>query len=598
MLVSISILMLGIFWIFAFTNYGNKLLDKFGIKSEYTIKTILAENESGSVKFLGDYIIIDNYNECYKFYNFDGKHVLQDYCVMYDYSDEDYYFFKNINTNKIGVMDSSFNIIIDAIYDQIYSDKNSSTFIANYNGKIGVIDIQNNIVIPFEYEEYYDDLGNQINLLSEDGYRYCIENFNLGFLTLDGKKINASYGKLKQISYIDEYTEVKFNTVEFNDDYIKVLGDKLYFLKQQNEKVALVSENDTIIFPYTNGKYITQLNNNLIAEYNSNKTTIYDLNANILLTLDYELYGEGEFKDNNNGLYLGNDYSYFNYKLDDKVYLMLLDNNGKVIIKDNIYSATDETYILEKNNKYYLYNYNNEQLIDESYTHMTYIQHIIVQDNKLITDTIGVYACKNIQKDNDGNFSASNCLIYDEKGKKIISEHEKLSTEIVRKNICYNSINLYRIEEDNELKYVDKNENVIVGPINIENYKNSEIDIYPVESNFENSKHFIIDINTDSSYNKGLIDNKGNVIIKPKYEYLNYINDDFILAYNENTYYTNQLTIFNINGEKIRYTILDNKNIENNITRWIQKDDKYYLVGNGCPITEDCNLNIYVVEKR
>jgi hypothetical protein len=247
------------------------------------------------------------------------------------YAERKFYNMKggNVNTNKIGLIDTKGNEVIPPIYESISLKKKGGLFVVSKEGKEGLIDSTGKMILPAEYKdvgEFYDGIAK----VEKTSGMYGVINTKGKFM------LPADY---KEISFL--YSSEGF--------YAKKDG-----------KYAVYNKDMKVIIPADTAKRVL-VNKKSIAFIFSDFVKVYDINGKFkkLITQEnVDIYGT---------TYFSNDDSirvpYF------KV-ISLTDILTKSTRKLNVSDVSDfneEGIFVGKNSKYSFYDYTGKKLFDRSF---------------------------------------------------------------------------------------------------------------------------------------------------------------------------------------------------------------------------------------
>lgn len=241
---------------------------------------------------------------------------------------------------NVGLIDEKGNIIIEPSYNHIFPfQKNLAIFINN--GNYGVINRKGEIVLEPIYESI-TNLGDGYLNVKPDEYTDYIYDNN-GQLILEATN-----------NYIDD------SLLDTTNSIIEYLGEDLFAIKNENNKVKVVNKDNEVLIPYEANYSKVKLSKDgvLIVENMEN------INASVQYL---KLNGEP----------LINDIFERAYPFEDGIAVVVKDNkagaidkNGKEVIKfefDNLSQFENEVSIANLSNKYGIINSKGEFTVEPKY---------------------------------------------------------------------------------------------------------------------------------------------------------------------------------------------------------------------------------------
>ena len=513
---------------------GNKIIDTQyeNVKIPNPQKAVFICYSEGNTKILND-----NNEEIFTQYENIEPLRLQNISsdLMYEKS-----ILRYSKNGKYGIINFDGKVITKPIYEEIDTLQfKEGELLVKKDGKYGVINIKGTTLIKTNYDKietdkYYDennaykDAGYIVSKTKEEGYRY-------GYINLNGKElVEPKYNDLYRITeknskdiYIICAENGKYGLIINNKKVIENEYQSLVYSESNDTIIALkgkkygvLSTDGKIIIPFeykqidVTGDYIyatTNDDNIKVFDSNGKETDIQGNTAIINVdNTDYKIYINTQNDITTYSIYINgrevtkNKYTYITYLYDN--YFIACNTDGKLGVID----SSDKTKIE--------FIYNSIQLIETT---------------------------KMIQAVNN---STEMTEIYSSEMKKIC----ELENAIIENNIEY-----LKIYNDNEIKYISKEEKEIN---NTEVFKNNKI-----FAKKQGTKWGFTDINgkkiVDYRYEKitelniygfagieqngkwGVINSEGKIIVEPKYE-LNDNNPSFIGEYyqviygNGEIYYT------------------------------------------------------------
>ena len=442
---------------------------------------------------------------------------------------------------KYGIINLAGKKITSAIYEEIDTLQfKEGELLVKKDGKYGVINIKGTILVKPQYDKIevdkfyeegngYKKAGYIVSNTTDEGYRY-------GYVNIEGKKI------------ID---------TKYNDLYrvMEVSSDDVYIICAENGKYGLLKNGKQVI---TNEyqSLVYNESNNTITALKGRKYGIISIDGKTIIPFEYKQID------------ISGEYIYATTTDDNtKVY----NSNGQETdIQENIAIINVENtdykiYINTQNDKttYSIYK-NEEELTKNKYTYITYLfdNYFIAcnEEGKLgvidSSDKIKIeFIYNSIQQIENTNMiqavnnNTKNTEIYSKEMKKIC-ELENAKVE--------NNIEYLKIYNDNEVKYISKEEKEVT---NKEVFKNNKIFAkqqgnkwgfvdangnkivdYDYDKVTEVNKYGFAGIKQDGKW--GVIDSNGKIITEPQYK-LNENEPIFIGQYyqviygNGEIYYTN-----------------------------------------------------------
>ena len=323
-----------------------------------------------------------------------------------------------IKDSKQGIVDNTGRVLVENKYASIssISDKYEDGFIVKAdNGKFGVVNSNGELVVETKYDEIKNASGNKMyvvkegntwKIIDEDKKEYLsgafedVKEINLGNVVIKkgGKYgITATDGS-KKIDTI--YDDLKFI---FTDTYIAKKGDKYGIVDINNvEKLA---------FEYISINYETEADFIRAAKDNT-QTELLDRNFNVKAQ---GIVSEINTEKNYIRIRAGEDYKYYNFKLEEV-------NNTDIL-------STNTIFLSKNNGKYGYVNKNGIVVVD-------YIYDDATEQNK--------YGYAAVKK--DGKWG---CI--DQQGKVIVEP-----TYTLENNLVIDFIGAWHLAEDINANYYTK----------------------------------------------------------------------------------------------------------------------------------------------
>lgn len=416
---------------------------------------------------------------------------------------------------KYGIINLAGKKITNAIYEEIDTLQfKEGELLVKKDGKYGVINIKGTTLVKPQYDKIevdkfyeegngYKKAGYIVSNTTEEGYRY-------GYINIEGKKIIDT-------KYNDLYRVMEINS------------DDVYIICAENGKYGLLKNGKQII----NNEYqslVYNESNNTVTALKGKKYGVISINGKTIIPFEYKQID------------ISGEYIYTTTADDNtKVY----DSNGKetniqgnmAII--NVENTDYKIYINTQNDKTTYSIYKDEQeLTKNKYTYITYLfdNYFIacnengklgVIDNSEKTQIEFMYnSMQQIENTNmiqAVNNSTKKTEIYSKEMKKIC----ELENATIENNIEY-----LKIYNDNEIKYISKDEKEVE---NKEVFKNNKIFAKQQGSKWgfvDANENMIVDYNYDkvTEVNKygfagikqngkwGVIDSNGKIIVEPQYK--------------------------------------------------------------------------------
>lgn len=424
-------------------------------------------------------------------------------------------YFSVYTDGKWGVIDSNGNTIVEPTYSDMIQipDKTKPVFVCtydvNYNDntyKTKVINDKNKELFN-NYEMVETIQNNDIdnNLWYESNILKVKKDGKYGVINLDGKEVIAcEYDSIEALKGVtnslittkdgkkglidnsgsiiiaNEYKNIESLTNRYEDGYIVENNDGKFGVVNYNKKVALECKYESIKNIIGTGTYVVKESGTLKivnAEgqtYLENKyTDIKDINEESVIVKQQNSYGIAKL-------------------------------SGEEIVKPNYQELTylfSNYYIAKKDNKYGIINTNNETVVDFNYTNMTYREVAdFIEATKSAEETDII--------DREMNVKVTGIIseVNEEKGyvKIRVSDQykyynfkfeEKKVSEILKSNT------LFLDKKDGKYGFVNKDGVVTVN--------------YNYDDATEQNEYGYSGIKKDGLW--GVIDQKGNIIVEPKY---------------------------------------------------------------------------------
>lgn len=310
-----------------------------------------------------------------------------------------------IKSGKQGIVDNYGNIISQNDYTQINSltTRYENGFIVKGdNGKYGIINSTGGKVLEEKYDEIKNIYGNNMYVVKENSKWKIVDSEQNTYLENafeDIKQINSDnivlkkngkYGvttKTGDTKIAPEYDDL---TYAFTDTYIAKKGNKYGIININNE--------EKLAFNYSYIEYIQDADF-IRAQKDNSETDLLDRNYNVKAT---GIISEINTDKNYIRVRSGEDYKYYNFKLEEKENTQILSANtiflskkdGKygyvnskgIVVVDYIYDdATEQNkygYVaVKKDGKWGALNQTGKVIVEPKYT----------LENNLVIDFIGTY---------------------------------------------------------------------------------------------------------------------------------------------------------------------------------------------------------------
>ena len=248
---------------------------------------------------------------------------------------------------KKGLCDNKGNIIVNTEYKEIKGiedDYQNGYIVVNSNNKYGIIDFTKQVILEAKYEEIKPISTSNLYVVKEDG-KLKVINKNLETLVEnkfdDVKQINNEnivFVKNKKYGIMNTEGVVKTKAEYDNIEYI---FDNYYVAKKSDKYGIINLENETVLpFDYEKISYRKEANIIEVVKKNSEVTEI--LNSNLEKKLEGIITQVNQDKEYIR-MRIGDEYKYYNFKLEEKDAKELLDTNTIFLSKkDGKYGYTDK----------------------------------------------------------------------------------------------------------------------------------------------------------------------------------------------------------------------------------------------------------------
>ena len=429
---------------------------------------------------------------------------------------------------KYGLINFDGKALTKAIYDNIDSiSYKEGELLVKQEEKYGVINIKGKTMIKTQYDNITsDDYSNE-----KDGYK------SAGYIVANKSEDGYKYG------YIDNKGKLQL-PIEYNEisRVIEIQNEnEIFLIARKNGQYGLLKNGKEVLgYEYQAIEY--DENSKIFVLEKTKKFGIANSEGKIIVPVEYtDLELKGEY------IYVKKDENEYVYDKNGKA--VNIDYNKSIIQTDN----NDYKITITVNNDKSLYGIadsNNKQIVEEKYLYIEYVygNYFIAcgEDGKL-----GVI-------DDKGNIviELNNDVVEKVQGKNIIqvsdlnSNTTSLYSSNMKKTIeltsptLENEENYLKIYNDKELKYLDQDGNIIENTKILNNKlfaskqegkwlfvdKNNNI---KVEANYQKvtdfNKYGYAGIEDNGKW--GSINENGEVVLNPTYEFKNNQEPDFIGKY-------------------------------------------------------------------
>lgn len=276
--------------------------------------------------------------------------------------EDDLYLIQNRKTSKLGVIDSTYGIPIECIYDEII--QKGDYFIAEKENKKGIISNNNSVLKPFIYDEIF--------------YSYSEEAVGYD----DGIGENHIAKKNKLIGVINPFTQE--DIIPFKYKFIIDFNNQFYLAQNINDKFEIFDINGNLLLS-NNFDFYNTYKNSFFAANNDGVFIISVINNKVEL----EKVNVDRFLPYQNVILL--ETSCFQiFEKNKKMGVLNIDN--KVVIPNdyeevlNIHHSKE--FIVKKNGKYGIVNTNNEIVLDIIYNDFSIQKEVVYFNNHQIKHSI------------------------------------------------------------------------------------------------------------------------------------------------------------------------------------------------------------------
>ena len=476
----------------------------------------------------------------------------------------------NVNSDKVGVIDTNGNQIIPPIYESISLKKSGGVFRVSIGEKHGLIDTTGTVILPVENKKV-DDFYDGIARVEKTVGLY-------GLVNIKGKWLLPAV-----------YTEVY------------ALNSKTGYYAKKDGQYSVYDNNMKLIIQADTAKAIKTSKKNIVFVF-ENSVKIFDISGKLIKTIKQEnidLYGTS-FYSNEDSLKVPYFKAIYLYNLQTKT--------QQKIIADQISDFNEEgIFIAEKSGKYNFYDYTGKKLYNKSFDRVTnFSDGICALQESLYSKPY--LADKSLTKIIDlgtifyGPYSEglamaksqySNIIYYlDKKGKEQFyvfgtegtackNNRIKIKNEAGKfyfvdrngkkiNNSTYDDLGEYYdglagFKDNKKAGYIDTSGNIAIAATydEVSNFTNGTAMVKQENAYFQidkkgkpinNTKYTSVANPLNGSFpvkkgtNFGLIDSKGNIIADFKYYEIGTISDDMIWARKEKD---GNLILLNKNGKEI-----------------------------------------------
>lgn len=425
----------------------------------------------------------------------------------------DYY---SVYTNgKWGVINTKGETILQPTYEEMVQvpNKSKKVFICTYdvdynNGtyKSKAVNEKNETIFSqYDKVEVLQNIDEDNNILTEENVLKVLKNEKYGIIDFDGKEILPC-----------EYDEI-YSLNGVKNSIITVRGNKKGLIDSKGN--IIISNEYKDIKSLTN-KY----ENGYIVQNDQNKFGVISYNKKVALECNYEeiknVYGNGNYVVKENG----------KLKMIDSESNSYLENKYSDIIGIN-----GDNVIVKNNSKIGVVTKTGEELIPINYDEITYLysnNYIAKKDNK--------YGIVNLENKTMLDFNYSS-LIYRETADFLEGTKESVEADLINHDLqvkltgIVSEVNIekgyIKVRQDNEIKYYtfkfeQKNAQDIFksntlflkkkdGKYGFVNKDGVEIVNYIYDDATEQDEYGFSSVKKDGKW--GAIDQKGNLIVEPKY---------------------------------------------------------------------------------
>lgn len=320
--------------------YETKVIDSTGksILTEYNnVEPI--ENNDGSNIWYEENILRFKENGKYGLINFEGKKMIEaEYDNIHALQGIKDSLVIEQNGKKGIINNKTSEVVVKPEYTEIeaLSETQEGYIVKNDAGKYGLIAKDTSTVLDFKYDDIKNISSNNYYVVIENGVQEVVTTngkvvLTSGFDSVEGIKANdfiiiknGKYGvindKGEQIIK-PEYEDVKFGTVDS-------------FVAQKDGKVGIIKKDGTVAvdFKYQRINYIESADF-FQAEKDNYKTDVITREFNV--ALEDVIISEMNIEDGYLRVRVGEDYKYYNCKLEEKTSKEVLTTNTLFLVKEN-----------------------------------------------------------------------------------------------------------------------------------------------------------------------------------------------------------------------------------------------------------------------
>ena len=303
-------------------------------------------------------------------------------------------------------------------------DVQNEKFIAKKNGKYGIIDKYGKEILPFEYVEIQNSYINGEYFEKSSKYLFVFGKDKVGIVDSSTGKviIPFEYDYIKSEYGGQDYYPIPGNIYKIKENYYFILKkDNVYYVLDINNKVILKSS-DEITYNYSIDKLeIIHKKGNSITDVD-----YYSLDGNFIKNIKIE--ENWDYKNSGNNYILSeselekSESFLIVQDVNKKDTIYLLDKNLDIKKMENVYYdvqpaegsdiyryyLNDEFYLLKKDNKFELYDFKTDKLLD------SYMSAYYIREYYRTVKVFNLILCKEYDK---------SCAIMDLK-KNFITDYE------------------------------------------------------------------------------------------------------------------------------------------------------------------------------
>lgn len=246
--------------------------------------------------------------------------------------------FVTVKDNKQGLVDGIGNLIIENNYSEITaltSQYENGFIVKADNNKYGVIRYDKTIALDTKYDEIKNVYGNNMYVVKENGNWKIVNNEQETFLEGGFEEVktiqteNVIVKKNGKYGVVTIHGETKIEAI-YDDLTYAFLN--YYIAKKDNQYGIVTAENETKVnFDYTYIKYV-QVADFIEAQKENGQSDLLDRNFNIKVT---GMVNEINEDKNYIRVRVGEEYKYYNFKLEEKTNQEILSTNTIFLSKKN-----------------------------------------------------------------------------------------------------------------------------------------------------------------------------------------------------------------------------------------------------------------------